>query len=60
MLKVNSKKCIGCGTCIALYPECFQLDDKGKAYIVDNSKFDDKDKIKIIIDSCPVKAITNK
>jgi|AntAceMinimDraft_17_1070374.scaffolds.fasta_scaffold909975_1 ferredoxin len=51
MGKVNQKKCIGCGGCVAMYPETFELKD-GKARIKDNSKF--KKEMKSI---CPVEAI---
>jgi ferredoxin len=38
---VDKEKCIGCGTCIALAPEIFEMDDAGK----------------LAIDSCPTQAI---
>jgi len=58
MLNVDKKKCIGCGTCIALYPDCFKMDENGKVYIM--NKCTNKDKVNILINSCPVNAINNK
>jgi len=31
MPKVDQEKCIGCGTCIAMCPDCFKMNNDGKA-----------------------------
>ena len=58
-LVVDQDKCIGCGTCVALYPEIFELNGEGKAE-VKFKEFKDsswQSKIEEAIESCPVEAI---
>jgi len=54
-VKVDKKKCIGCGSCEAVCPEVFGMKD-GKAY----AKVSETDKkcAKEADDVCPVDAIT--
>ncbi|MFA6533589.1 MAG: ferredoxin [Patescibacteria group bacterium] len=57
-LRVDEEKCIGCGTCVAICPEVFELNAEGKAVVkpgVDLAAF--ADKIKEAIESCPTQAI---
>ena len=58
-LKVDKNKCIGCGLCVSLCPEVFELGDDGKSN-VKNAKACDKCDCKNAADSCPVSAITYK
>lgn len=51
-IKVDEKKCIGCGACEAVCPETFKLEN-GKAKVVGNTKC-----AKEARDSCPVQAIS--
>jgi ferredoxin len=53
---VNKEKCIGCGTCIALAPEIFEIDNAGKSNIKKSSKINEET-LKLAIDSCPTQAI---
>lgn len=56
-LIINNDACMGCTLCAKNYPELFEM--KGKKAVVktyDNSTID-KEKIKEIIQDCPVKAI---
>lgn len=53
MVKVDQKKCVGCGACVITCPEGFEL-SKGKAK-VKNSKADCIDEA---IEGCPVDAIS--
>lgn len=60
-LKVDQDKCISCGACVNICPEIFQLNDNGKAEVVEQSdekinKFEDE--IDETIDNCPVEAIS--
>ena len=57
MVKVDKKKCIGCGTCPGVCPEVFEMRDDGKAHV---KKGADKKTgcIDEAIDSCPVDAIS--
>ena len=54
---VNQKKCIGCGTCIALAPKSFFMGKNGKAQVVSNPK-DTTKTILEAIKNCPVQAIS--
>ncbi len=54
MVKVNPKKCIGCGLCVSICPEVFEIDSQGKSKV---KKQKDSPCIKEIIESCPVDAI---
>lgn len=59
-IKIDENKCIGCGLCQAQVPEVFEIDyDKGKA-VVSNQPPTMTDKIKMIIENCPVNAISCK
>ncbi len=55
MIKVNQETCIGCGTCVALCPQTFQLNDGGKSEVISQ---DDTECAKGAVASCPVQAIT--
>lgn len=55
MVKINKKKCIGCGACVASCPEVFEMDEEGKAHIRSNKNIPC---IQEAIDGCPVDAIT--
>lgn len=57
--KVDQKTCIGCGACVAVCPEVFELRDDGKAH-VKNPKACDTCDCKAAADGCPVQAITLK
>jgi ferredoxin len=56
-IKIDKNKCIGCGTCAALAPEVFELDENNKAR-VKNPKGSDEETIRLAVDSCPVQAIS--
>lgn len=55
-IKINRDLCIGAATCLAVAPGVFELDDEGKAYIVDSSAVD-PETVKLAAESCPTKAI---
>lgn len=54
--KVDKKKCIGCGACVAVCPEVFELKD-GKSH-VKNAKACDSCDCEKAMNSCPVDAIS--
>ena len=54
MVKIDKKKCIGCGLCVAICDEVFEMSDDLKAKI---KKQKDIPAVKEAIDSCPSKAI---
>jgi ferredoxin len=53
---VNKNKCIGCGTCVALASDIFEMDSNGKSK-VKKSPTIDEESLKLAIDSCPAQAI---
>ncbi len=50
MMKVDKEKCIGCGACVSLCPEVFELKD-GKSVVKGDGDCDEA------VDACPVGAI---
>ena len=56
-IEVDRNKCIGCGACVALCGEVFELKG-GKAAA--KKKESDKDCVKDAADNCPVQAIKLK
>jgi len=52
---VDQDLCIGCGACVNLCPEVFELDDNAKSQVI-NNKCENCDS-QMVIDSCPVGAI---
>lgn len=55
---VDQSKCIGCGSCIALAPKSFKLDNS-KAKEIEPAG-DEENIIQNAIDSCPAMAISWK
>lgn len=58
-LKINLHDCIGCGVCMQVCPDVFDLDeDEGKALVLDESCVESKKEyVKEAIDSCPIGCI---
>jgi ferredoxin len=62
-VKLEREKCIGCGSCVALCPKCFELIDDGKSHLVGAEKKDveeienDVDCAQAAADACPVQCI---
>ena len=55
-LNVDRDGCMGCTICVQEYPELFAMDHK-KAMIKEHHFEPDKEKLKNVIERCPVKAI---
>ncbi len=55
MIKIDQDLCIGCGTCEAICPDNFKIDELGKAKVVGEQ---DVDCAKAAAESCPAQAIT--
>jgi len=55
-IEVKRDLCIGAAPCVAIAGAVFQLDEEGKAYIVDPKGADDAT-IKMAAEACPVRAI---
>jgi len=54
-IKVDEEKCIGCGSCAAMYPDNFEMNEENKAKIVNSEISDDDGEMSVNI--CPVTAI---
>lgn len=54
---VDQDTCIGCGLCVTICPEVFQLNADGKAKAMADTTDDNRDSVLEAIDSCPVSAI---
>jgi len=52
---VDQEKCIGCGTCVALCPEVFDLNKEGKSYVKNP---EGKCNLKEVVEACPAGAIS--
>lgn len=57
VVKVDQQKCIGCGSCVAVCPDNFELKDDGKSYCI-HAEIDDLGCSQVAAESCPVQAIT--
>lgn len=56
---VNRDDCIGCGLCVEICPEVFQMDDEEIATVIaDPVPAEVEDQAKDAEDSCPTSAIT--
>ena len=67
---LEKSKCIGCGSCIALCPKFFEIDEEGKAHLK-KSEFDSKTEEETLevsklecaeetVEICPVQCIKIK
>lgn len=54
-ISINKDLCIGCGTCVALCPDVFKINEDNKAEVVNEKE---KECVKNAADSCPVQAIS--
>ncbi len=55
---VDQEKCIGCGLCVAVCPEVFELGDDGKSHVKDPDACNDVSRLKEAAEGCPTGAIT--
>ena len=53
---VDRDLCIGAAPCVAIAGSVFQLDEEGKAIIIDEKGADDET-IKLAAEACPTRAI---
>jgi len=59
MVKIDKKKCIGCGACASTCPQVFEMGEDGKAEIKKGADLKKNAKgIKEAADNCPVEAIS--
>lgn len=57
--KVNQDTCIGCGTCISLCSDVFELKDDNKSHVISGVNYSQhEDCINESIEVCPVQSIS--
>jgi len=54
-IKIDEEKCIGCGSCVAVCPDYFEMTDDNKARL--KNKAADAECVQEAIDICPVQVI---
>lgn len=54
-ISVNKDICIGCGTCVSLCPDSFQIGEDGKSEVISQV---DNECVHNAVVSCPVQAIS--
>ncbi len=57
MVKIDREKCIGCGICISVCDEVFELDDDMKSRVKKGADTN-KECVKEAADSCPENVIS--
>ena len=55
-IKLDKNKCIGCGSCAAICPEIFRMDEDGKSEVI-QEEIEKLGCAKTAEESCPVKII---
>ncbi|HOO97062.1 MAG TPA: ferredoxin [Caldisericia bacterium] len=53
---VDGDTCIGCGVCVSVCPDVFELDDNSVAVVIDGADLS-SDCIDEAVENCPVNAI---
>lgn len=54
---VDPDICIGCGLCVGMVSDVFQMNDEGKAECYQDATPENESMVQDAIDSCPVDAI---
>ena len=52
---IDKDKCIGCGACVSIAPDCFDFDDQGLSELVKEDATNEE--VIDAIESCPTEAI---
>ncbi|MBI5222244.1 MAG: ferredoxin [Candidatus Magasanikbacteria bacterium] len=55
--KIDPNKCIGCGTCAAIAPASFKMNDETNKADAVNPPGDSEETVKMAVESCPTVAI---
>lgn len=54
---IEEDECIGCGSCIELCPEVFEMDSESEKAVVIRPEGGPEEEIQEAIDTCPVECI---
>ena len=57
-ITVDKNKCIACGTCYSMYPDCFEEGEEGKSRVKDHDYKKHGYSKENITSSCPAEAIS--
>ena len=57
---IDGDTCIGCGACVSVAPDYFEMDSDGKSKVAEESTKKGESDIEEAIQSCPVNAISLK
>ncbi len=57
-ITVDQNKCVACGTCYSMFPECFAEGEEGKSKVIDHDYKKYNHTKEEIEGACPVGAIT--
>jgi len=55
---INEDLCVGCGTCAAIAPELFKMNDEGKAVFIGEVNDETMEVLDRAISMCPTTAIS--
>lgn len=58
VITINEELCIGCGTCVEICPEVFELNETIEKAVVKNPKGCSQCNCEEAINNCPVSAIS--
>ncbi len=59
-VEIDKNKCIGCGVCVSLHPDLFEMGPDGKARFIGGDKEGNEKGVREAIASCPMGAIKIK
>jgi ferredoxin len=56
-ITIDQEKCIGCGSCTAVCPDVFEMDENNKAQVKKEKEEATDECVQEAVDICPVQAI---
>jgi ferredoxin len=57
-VSVDEETCIGCGVCVSVCPDVFELNDDSVAVVIEGADCDSAGCCEEAAENCPVQAIT--
>jgi ferredoxin len=56
-IQIDRERCMGSGSCVFHAPETFDVDDEGKAVLLDAGG-DEPDAVRAAVEGCPTRALS--